>query len=323
MNDFEKKIYLHQNGQEGLFSNAIDTLQINLGLRCNQKCLHCHLESSPERQEMMDWPVMELIINAVKSSHSRLADLTGGAPELNPHFRRLVSELHKSGCLVQVRTNLTIFLEPSFEDLPEFIREHAVQLVASLPCYTEENVCAQRGSGVFERSIKALRWLNALGYGVEPSLVLNLMYNPGGPFLPAPQLLLEEDYRRELGERFGIVFTRLFIIANMPLGRYRKELIRKGQMESYMNLLRESFNSATVPGLMCRHQVSIGWNGTLYDCDFNLAISLPVNHGAPDHIQHFQPAELLQRRIMTGDHCFGCTAGAGSSCSGSILRPQG
>lgn len=312
MNDFEKKIAAHL-GEEGLFSDTIETLQVNIGLRCNQHCVHCHVESSPERQETMEWPVMELILQATEASHCRLVDITGGAPELNPSFRRFVTALRKKGCLVQVRTNLTVLIAPSMEDLAVFFKEKKVRLLASLPCYTKENVCAQRGQGVFEPSIEAIRRLNALGYGLEPSLPLNLVYNPGGPFLPSSQLSLEKDYRRELAERFGIAFTHLLTITNMPLGRFQKELVRQGQMGHYMKLLRESFNPATVPGLMCRRQVSVGWDGTLFDCDFNLAVGLPVNHGAPDHIQAFNQAELQNRRIMTGEHCFGCTANAGSS----------
>lgn len=318
MNNFESKIAA-QLGNKGLLSDTIETLQVNLCLKCNQQCLHCHQESSPERKEMMEWSVMEMILKAVGSSHCSIVDITGGAPEMNPHFRLFVTSLREKGCHVQARTNLTILLEPGMEDLPGFFKEHGVQLVASLPCYTMADVCAQRGQGVFERSIEAIRRLNALGYGLEPSLPLSLVYNPGGPFLPSPQLSLEKDYRRELAERFGIAFTHLLTITNMPLGRFRKELVRQGQIGSYMRLLRESFNPATVPGLMCRRQVSIGWDGTLYDCDFNLAMGLAVNHGAPDHIRSFMPAVLRNRRIMTGEHCFGCTAGAGSSCGGSII----
>jgi radical SAM/Cys-rich protein len=312
MNDFEKRIAA-QHGHEGLFSDTIETLQVNIGLKCSQHCLHCHLECSPERPERMEWLVMELILHAIETSHCRLVDITGGAPELNPSFRRFVTALRENGYLVQVRTNLAVLLDPGMEGLPGFFKDQGVHLVASLPCYTKDNVCAQRGEGVFEPSIEAIRRLNALGYGLEDSLPLNLVYNPGGPFLPAPQLSLEKDYRRELAKRFGITFTHLRTITNMPLGRFRKELNRQGQMGSYMRLLRESFNPATVPGLMCRRQVSIGWDGTLYDCDFNLALGLPVNHGAPDHIRSFIPAALQHRRIMTGEHCFGCTANAGSS----------
>lgn len=319
MNDFEKKIAAQQE-TEGLFSDTIETLQVNLGLKCNQQCLHCHLECSPERNEMMEWPVMKLVLKAVERSHCGLVDLTGGAPEMNPLFRRFVNALREKDCPVQVRTNLTVLLDAGFEDLPGLFKEQEVQLVASLPCYTKENVCAQRGAGVFEKSIESIRRLNGLGYGLESSLPLNLVYNPGGPFLTSSQFSLEGDYRRELTERFGIAFTNLLTITNMPLGRFQKELLRQGKMGSYIQLLRESFNPATVPGLMCRCQVSIGWDGTLYDCDFNQALGLSVNHGAPDHIRSFVPDKLRKRRIMTGEHCFGCTAGAGSSCGGSIVR---
>lgn len=317
MNAFEKRIAAEQ-GTQGLFSDAIQTLQINLGLRCNQRCLHCHLDASPDRKETMKWPVMELILKAAERSCCRLVDLTGGAPEFNPYFRPFVSALREKGFPVQVRTNLTILLEPGMEDLPEFFKGRGVQLVASLPCYTKENVCSQRGRGVFESSIEAIRRLNSLGYGCEPSLPLNLVYNPGGPFLPSSQLSLEEDYRRELGGHFGVAFTHLLTIANMPLGRFQKALARNGSLGSYVQLLRKSFNPATITGLMCRRQISIGWDGTLYDCDFNLAMALPVDHGAPDHVRAFLPAELQNRRIMTGEHCFGCTAGIGSSCGGSL-----
>jgi len=312
MNSFEKKITTHL-GKDGLFSDTIDVLQINVGLKCNQRCLHCHLECSPDRPEMMGWSVMEMILKAVETSRCRLADITGGAPELNPFLKRFVRALAERGCSVQVRTNLTILQEPELEDLPGFFKEHRIQLIASLPCYTQENVCAQRGQGVFEPSIEAIRHLNSLGYGREDSLPLDLVYNPGGPFLPAPQLSLEKDYRRELAKRFGITFTNLRTITNMPVGRFQKELTRQGKIRSYMQLLRESFNPDTVSGLMCRRQVSVGWDGTLYDCDFNLAIGLPINHGAPDHVRSFTPEVLHHRRIMTGEHCFGCTANAGSS----------
>jgi radical SAM/Cys-rich protein len=317
MNKFEKQI-IGTSG-EGLRSVNIETLQVNLGLLCNQRCTHCHLEASPERDEIMEWPVMELVLEAAKGVRCQRIDLTGGTPELNPHFRRFVVTLRQEGHPVQVRTNLTILLEPGMEELPEFFRDHEVQLVASLPCYFEENVCAQRGRGVYEKSIAAIKRLNAVGYGFHPDLPLNLVYNPGGPFLPPPQSALEEDYRRELGRRFNIAFTRLLTITNMPLGRFRTELIRKKEQEDYMQLLRGSFNRLTVKGLMCCHQVSVGWDGTLYDCDFNLALGLPVNHGAPDHIRFFRPEELRARRVVTGDHCFACTAGAGSSCGGALV----
>jgi radical SAM/Cys-rich protein len=317
MNDFEKQIA--DICDKGLYSLKIEILQVNLGLRCNQQCTHCHLEASPQRGEMMEWPTMQLVLGAAKRVRCKLIDLTGGAPEMNPNFRRFVTALHQRGHSVQVRTNLTVLLEPGMEELPEFFRDHQVQLVASLPCYLEENVCAQRGKGVYVRSIAAIKRLNAAGYGSNSELPLNLVYNPGGPFLPPPQSALEEDYRRELGQRFGITFSRLLTITNMPLGRFRTELIRKKEQENYMQLLRKSFNPYTVKRLMCRHQLSVGWDGTLYDCDFNLALGLPVNHGAPNHIQSFRPKDLKMRPVVTGEHCFACTAGSGSSCGGALV----
>jgi radical SAM/Cys-rich protein len=316
MNDFEKRT--GGSAQDGLYSLDLEVLQVNLGLRCNQQCHHCHLEASPLRQEMMGWPTMELVLEAARRVRCRLVDLTGGAPELNPHFLSFLEALRREAHPVQVRTNLTVLSEPGLENLPDFFRDHQIQLVASMPCYLEENVRAQRGSGVYEKSITAIRRLNALGYGLRPDLPLNLVYNPGGPFLPPPQSVLEEDYRRELGERFGIFFTRLLTITNMPLGRFKGELRRQGQERSYLRLLRHSFNPQTVTGLMCRHQLSVGWDGTLYDCDFNLALCLPVDHGAPDHIQSFSVPDLRSRRIVTGEHCFACTAGCGSSCAGAL-----
>ena len=317
MNAFEKSIAAM--GEDGLYSHGLEIVQVNVGVKCNQRCGHCHLEASPERREMMSWPIMEKVLGAAEEARPHLVDLTGGAPELNPHFRPFVTALRKQGHSVQVRTNLTVLFEPGMEDLPRFPREHWVRLVASLPCYLQENVCAQRGEGAYQKSIEAIKTLNRLGYGSRPELSLNLVYNPGGPFLPPPQTALEEDYRRELGSRFGIAFTRLLTITNVPLGRFRNELQRQKQESEYLRLLRDSFNPLTVPGLMCRHQVSVGWEGTLYDCDFNLALGLPVDHGAPDHIRSFDPQELKSRRIVTGEHCFACSAGAGSSCGGALV----
>ena len=317
MNDFEK--HVANSRSDGLHSLRIETLQVNLGLQCNQQCSHCHLEASPQRREEMGWPIMQLVLKATKSVHCQLVDLTGGSPELNPNFRRFVAALRQEDHSVQVRTNLTVLLEKGMEELPEFLRNHQVQLVASLPCYLEENVRAQRGEGVYAKSIEAIKRLNALGYGTGSGLPLNLVYNPGGPFLPSSQSALEEDYRRELHQRFGITFTHLLTITNMPLGRFRMELIRQNQERNYLDLLRKSFNPQTVNGLMCRHQISVGWDGTLYDCDFNLALGLPVNHGAPDHIRSFKPEDLNMRRVVTGEHCFTCTAGSGSSCGGALV----
>jgi radical SAM/Cys-rich protein len=303
----------------GLFSDDIEVIQLNLGLRCNQICAHCHVDASPERSEMMTWTTMERACEIIDEVQPAYVDLTGGAPELNLHFKRLVSRLSQKGHAVQLRTNLTVLLEPETAGLPEFLREHVVQLVASLPCYLEENVRSQRGSGTYEKSMEALRRLNALGYGTEAAPPLNLVYNPGGAFLPPDQAKLEPDYRRELHERFGIRFTRLLTITNMPLGRFWEELRRSREDRKYMALLREAFNPNTLKGLMCRHQISIGWDGRVYDCDFNLALGIPVDHGAPNHIRQFAGEAVARRRIVTGNHCFGCTAGFGSSCRGALV----
>jgi len=316
VNDFEQTIAPFAG--EGLYSAGLQTMQVNLGLVCNQRCAHCHVSAGPDRTETMEWPVMRQILKAVRSSGCPLVDLTGGAPELNPHFRPFIKALRAEGCSVQVRTNLTVLLEPGMEDVPVFLREQRVRLVASLPCYTEQNVRAQRGATVYEKSIEVLEWLNALGYGREPGLDLNLIYNPLGPFLPSAQSDLEKDYHRELRTRFGVEFSRLLTITNMPIGRFLDVLRSDGREQEYLLLLKDSFNPDTVADLMCRHQLSVAWDGTLYDCDFNLALACPVDHGAPDCIAAFDPAALARRRIVTGEHCYGCTAGFGSSCGGAL-----
>jgi len=302
----------------GLCSEGIDIVQVNVGLRCNQSCAHCHLGASPERTEMMTWSTMEQVIGVARDVACSLVDITGGAPEVHPDLRRFIEALRADGFTVQSRTNFTAMLEPGNTDYPEFFRDHRVRLVGSMPCYLEENVTAQRGPGVYGRSVEAIRRLNTLGYGRDPELVLDLVYNPGGPFLPPAQESLEADYRRELGERFGIEFTHLLTITNMPIGRFLESLRKTNQEEPYRRLLEDSFNQNTVEALMCRHQVSVAWDGTLYDCDFNLALGMPVNHGAPDRIEDFDAEAVGKRRIVTDDHCFGCTAGAGSSCGGAL-----
>jgi radical SAM/Cys-rich protein len=318
MNAFEKRI--GEITGDGLISYELSILQINVGFKCNQRCSHCHLECGPHRTEVMEWPTMEKIIEVADKSKCQRVDITGGAPEINPNFKRFVSALRKIDRSVQVRSNLTIMCESSFEDLPQFMQENEVGLVGSMPCYLEENVRAQRGPGVYEKSVEAIRKLNELGYGRDPKLPLSLVYNPGGALLPPPQTTLEEAYKKELGERFGIHFTHLLTIANMPLGRFGAELKKQHKEADYMKLLKDSFNPMTVEGLMCRHQLSIGWDGTLYDCDFNLAIGMAVNHGAPDRLEDFDLKKLTCRRIMTGEHCFGCTAGSGSSCGGALVE---
>ena len=317
MNGFEKTISKY-NGK-GLHSLDIATIQVNIGLKCNLECTHCHVVSSPRRKEMMDWETMEHVITAAEKTNAQLVDITGGAPEMHPEFRRFVRTARDKGFLVMVRTNLTILLQPGFETVPSFFRDQSVHLCASLPCYLEENVDTQRGTGVFEESIRALRRLNGYGYGIEPDLPLNLVYNPIGPILPAAQSELEADYRHELRSKYDIEFTHLLTIANMPIGRFRADLKRENQLHAYNQLLQDSFNVETLDGLMCRHQINIGWDGSMYDCDFNLALKLPVEKGLPQHIRDFDPDLFSRRRVVTGNYCFGCTAGSGSSCTGALV----
>jgi radical SAM/Cys-rich protein len=268
---------------------------------------------------MMSWENLELVIDAARRIDCRLVDITGGAPELHPDLCRFIEILGDAGIPVMVRTNLTVLLEPGMETMPAFFRDHRVQLVASLPCYLEENVDGQRGEGVFKGSVEAILRLNAVGYGSDPELPLSLVYNPVGPHLPPDQAGLEADYRRELRERFDVTFTNLITITNMPIGRYIAVLKKEGKLTEYTELLENSFNAATLDGLMCRHQINVDWQGNIYDCDFNLALRLLVDHGAPTHIREFDPKIHGKRRIVTGNHCFGCTAGAGSSCGGALV----
>lgn len=307
----------HETGDD-LRGLSIDTVQVNIGLRCNLACRHCHVKSSPKRTEEMDWPTMQMVLDAVRVSGAKTLDITGGAPEMNPLFRRFVSASSATGVDVMVRTNLTIMLKPGYEDLPQFYRDYRTHLIASLPCYLKENVNRQRGLHVFEESIDVIQKLNAVGYGIESDLPLDLVYNPVGPSLPPAQEQLEADYRHILRERFGIRFTRLIAITNLPIGRFLHDLRRLGRDEEYLTLLRDSFNAATLPGLMCRHQLHIGHDGALYDCDFNYALHLSSHLPAARHLRDFTPARWRDRRIVTGDHCFGCTAGCGSSCNGSL-----
>lgn len=300
-----------------LAAREIETLQVNVGLRCNQACLHCHVEASPVRSECMEPEVMQQVIDAAQRMECRLVDITGGAPEMNTDFRWFITSLHEGGLAIQVRTNQTVLLEEGYEDIPELYRQLGVRLVASLPCYLEGNVRAQRGNGTFEKSIQVIQKLNSLGYGIEEGLPLDLVYNPRGPSLPPEQAGLEADYRRELLERFGIHFTNLLTITNMPIGRFFDGLAARGKVEEYMKLLREAFNPATVEQVMCRSQINVRWDGQIYDCDFNLALGLPaIGLGS---IGDLDPAAVVRRPIVTGNHCFGCTAGAGSSCGGSLV----
>lgn len=316
MNEFETRI--HKDCGLDLYASEIQKIQVNLGLKCNQSCRHCHLACSPQREEMMDWETMTDVIKIVHKVRPEMVDITGGAPEIHPLIRKFVEELSKDGYNVQVRTNLTALLEPGMEDMPEFFRDHKVHIVASMPCYLEKNVSAQRGNGVYGKSIQMLQKLNNLGYGMHPEFPLYLVYNPGGPFLPPDQAQLEGDYKRELFNRFGIRFTHLYTITNMPIGRFWEGLKQEKKNDEYMQLLLGGFNCQTVGELMCRHQICVAWDGILYDCDFNIALGLPVNNELSKNIKDFTLEPLSSRKIVTGRHCFGCTAGFGSSCGGAL-----
>ena len=299
---------------------ALQTLQVNLGYLCNQSCVHCHVNAAPTRTEMMSDNLIDLIPRVLQARGVSLLDLTGGAPEMHPRFRDLVTAATAQGVRVMDRCNLTILREPGYEDMAEFLARHGVEIVASMPCYSPANVDQQRGNGVFDKSIAALQSLNALGYGQPGSgLQLNLVYNPLGPTLPPNQQALEADYKRELRAHFGIEFNALFTLANMPIKRFGSTLISKGQFAAYMQLLKDAYQPGNLEGVMCRSLVSVDWQGYLYDCDFNQQLDLPL----PGHEGRPQLASLLTggldgREIRTADHCYGCTAGQGSSCGGAL-----
>ncbi len=295
----------------------LEVLQVNLGRKCNQSCRHCHVDAAPWRTEMMSRDVAEKVADWIARHRPAFVDLTGGAPELSEHFCLLVETARHHGCRVIDRNNLTILDVESFGWLPGYLAAHQVEVVASLPCYLGENVDAQRGDGVFEKSLRGLRKLNAVGYGTKHPLAL--VYNPLGAQLPPAQAELEADYRRELRSRYGIDFSRLLTITNQPIARFAEDLRQSGQWEAYLELLVSSFNPATVDGLMCRSTVSVGWRGEVYDCDFNQMLGLTAGGGAPVHLWELDPAQLPGQGIRTGIHCFACTAGAGSSCGGELL----
>ncbi|MFM8552202.1 MAG: arsenosugar biosynthesis radical SAM (seleno)protein ArsS [Nitrospiraceae bacterium] len=310
---------LGQAGLAPLHATGITVFQINVGKLCNQTCRHCHVDAGPDRREIMSRETAELCINALAQTDIPTLDITGGAPELNPHFRWLVERATELGRHVMDRCNLSILLLPSQADLAEFLATHRVEVVASLPSYHPSQTDAQRGEGVFEKSVQALQLLNRLGYGVEGSgLALNLVYNPVGAFLPPKQEAVEAQFKRELQRRHGIVFNRLYTITNMPISRFLEFLIDSGNYEGYMERLANAFNPTAASGVMCRYTLSVGWDGTLYDCDFNQMLDLPVTQGAPQHIRDFDAARLHRRRIATGNHCYGCTAGSGSTCGGAV-----
>ncbi|HEX6106920.1 MAG TPA: arsenosugar biosynthesis radical SAM (seleno)protein ArsS [Gemmatimonadales bacterium] len=301
-----------------LRATGIEVLQLNLGRKCNQTCHHCHVDAGPDRTEMMPPDIVDRCLEVLAESAIPTVDITGGAPELHPQFRRIVETVAGLGRRVMDRCNLTITRLPNYRYLPAFLAEHRVEVVASLPYYQARQTDAQRGDGVFESSIAALHELNALGYGVPGSgLVLSLVTNPVGAFLPPAQAAAERDWRRELERRHGIVFNHLYTITNMPISRFLEHLDEKGQTEAYLAKLVQTFNPAAAAGVMCRTTLSVGWDGTLYDCDFNQMLELPVLDGVPRHIREFDPAALGGRAVALGPHCFGCTAGAGSSCGGA------
>ena len=301
----------------------LTTLQVNLGYRCNQSCLHCHVNAGPNRKEMMSADTIETVIEFLRAGKIETLDLTGGAPELNPHFRDLVRRARALGVHVMDRCNLTILGEQGQEELAGFLADNRVEVIASLPCYLEENVDGQRGRGVYQGSIDGLKKLNALGYGKPDSgLALNLVYNPTGPYLPPPQASLEADYKRELASRFGIVFNRLFTLTNLPIQRFGSMLISKGQFDDYMQLLREAYSPGNLDAVMCRSLLSVDWQGYVYDCDFNQMLDLPL---AIKGKRRPKLADLIGRDldgnpVMIADHCYGCTAGQGSSCGGALSQ---
>jgi radical SAM/Cys-rich protein len=298
----------------------LDTLQINVGYRCNQTCFHCHVNAGPNRTEEMASDVADLVLAFIARRKIGTLDITGGAPELNAHFRRMVRGARALGVKVMDRCNLTILEQPGQEDLAQFLAAHQVEVVASMPCYLEDNVEAQRGKGVFDQSIRGLQALNALGYGRDPKLTLNLVYNPQGPRLPPGQAGLEADYKRVLGAQYGIVFDKLFVLANMPIQRFGSMLVTKGEFDGYLGLLQDAHLDANLDGVMCRHLLSVDYKGYVFDCDFNQMLDLPVPYDGKErmHLSELLDADLAGHPIRVAGHCYGCTAGQGSSCGGAL-----
>jgi len=314
---FERR--MSQIGLSPLLATGIGVFQVNVGKMCNQTCRHCHVDAGPDRTEIMTRETMELCLAALRRIDARIVDITGGAPELNPHFRWLVEQVRGLGRQVIDRCNLTILTLPGFADLPDFLAHHRVEITASLPYYLEHQTDAQRGEHVFERSIQALKRLNEVGYGRPDSgLILNLVFNPVGAYLPPKQASIEADYKRELNRRHGIVFNALYTITNMPINRFLEYLIESGNYAPYMHKLTAAFNPDAAGAVMCRTTLSIGWDGRLYDCDFNQMLDVGISGAGPAHIRDFDPESLASRRIRTGNYCYGCTAGSGSSCTGTV-----
>lgn len=313
---------LHLSG-DVLKRRAVDVLQVNLGRYCNLACIHCHVEAGPTRNEMMSRQNIDAVLRFLASTEIPTLDITGGAPELHPDFDYLVESARKLGRHVMDRCNLTVIFEPEKDYLPEFFKRQNVELVCSLPCYSEENVDKQRGKGTFDLSVRALQIFNQIGYGQPDSdLVLNLVYNPVGPHLPPPQDKLEQDYKRILNDQFGIVFNHLYCLSNMPITRYETHLRLRGEYDRYMELLADNFNAGTLNQVMCRYLISVGWEGSIYDCDFNqmLGLSLRDARGEALNIGSLTSLDqVLERSITIGDHCYACTAGSGSSCGGALV----
>lgn len=299
-------------------AEEIATLQVNVGYRCNMACWHCHVKAASDRSTTMDRETVDAVLKVLEDASINTLDITGGAPELNPHFRYFIESARRLRRHVMVRTNLTVFFEEGMDDLPMFCAEHGVELIASLPCYTRENVDAARGNGAFEKSIRALHKLNEIGYvSGDGGLMLNLVYNPGGAFFPTSQEVLEKDYRTHLTKEHGVFFHRLYALANIPLGGFRNFLINTGSLDHYMRDAREAFNPGAVPGLMCRHLINVGPDGSLYDCDFNHIAGRPVTGNCPKNIRDFDKAALIHRSVAFQEYCWICTAGGGSTCFGT------
>jgi radical SAM/Cys-rich protein len=298
----------------------LHTLQVNVGYRCNQTCFHCHVNAGPNRTEEMAGEVADIVLAFVNRHRIATLDITGGAPELNAHFRHMVIAARKLGVRVMDRCNLTILEQPGQEDLADFLAANEVEVVASMPCYLQDNVERQRGKGVFDGSIRGLKTLNAVGYGRDPRLQLNLVYNPQGPSLPPPQVPLEADYKRMLGERYGIVFNKLFVFANMPIQRFGSMLVTRGEFDGYLQLLQDAHLDANLDAVMCRSLLSVDWRGYVYDCDFNQMLDLPLAHGSRirPHLSDLLDEDLVNNPIRVAGHCYGCTAGQGSSCGGAL-----
>ncbi len=319
MNHFVAKLAEHSLA---LRHTKTEILQVNVGKLCNLTCVHCHVNAGPKRKEIMTRETVDRIVDWLAKTDISTVDLTGGAPEMIPDFKYFLGRIKALEPARHVidRCNLTILVEPGYDDYADFLAAHKVEIIASMPCYSPANVNAQRGDGVFDGSIKGLQMLNRLGYGLRADLPLHLVYNPNGAFLPGPQEELEADYKRELKEHFGIVFNRLYTITNLPIARFASYLKNNGKLADYMLLLNDAFNPATVDGLMCRNTINVSWQGEVFDCDFNQMLKMQWRDENRDlFLWDIDPEQVLDREILTGDHCFGCTAGAGSSCGGALV----